>query len=171
MKNIKLLKPPLTIIFLNYAKKVHTLARVAPYINISKRRILMNAFLTSQFSYCPLIWMYYSRTSNRKIKKRHERCLRIIYNEKQSSFEELLQKLEHPYNFRHIRQFKMPSVNTAYHDTESVPLLGPTIWEILHDRLKKMKNVEAFKRAIKIQTPEPLLVDFISYLFKILVSN
>ena len=52
----------------------------------------MNAFFTSQFSYCPLIWMCHSRDNNRKINMLHERCLRIIYNDRQSSFDELLNK-------------------------------------------------------------------------------
>ena len=33
-----------------------------------------------------------SRTIKRKINRLHERCLRIIYNDKQSSFSELLEK-------------------------------------------------------------------------------
>ena len=52
----------------------------------------MNAFFNSQFSYCPLIWMCHSRIINKKINRLHERCLRIIYCDKQSSFEELLEK-------------------------------------------------------------------------------
>ena len=52
----------------------------------------MNAFSNSQFSYCPLIWMCHNRTPNRKINRIHERCLRIIYNDKQSSFKMLLEK-------------------------------------------------------------------------------
>ena len=34
----------------------------------------------------------HSRTNNRKINRLHERCLRIIYNDKQSSFIKLLEK-------------------------------------------------------------------------------
>ena len=45
------------------------------------------SFFTSQFSYCPFIWMYCNRTNNEKINRLYERCLRIIYQEKQS-FEE-----------------------------------------------------------------------------------
>ena len=52
----------------------------------------MNAFFNSQFNYCPLVWMFHSRCNNNKINRLHERCLRIIYNDKQSSFEELLEK-------------------------------------------------------------------------------
>ena len=36
--------------------------------------------------------MCHSRESNRKINRLHERCLRTIYNDKQSSFNELLEK-------------------------------------------------------------------------------
>ena len=36
--------------------------------------------------------MFHSRSLNKKINQLHERCLRIIYNDKRSSFEELLVK-------------------------------------------------------------------------------
>ena len=52
----------------------------------------MKVFFNSQFSYCPFIRMCYSRIINKKINRLHERCLRIIYFDKQSSFEELLEK-------------------------------------------------------------------------------
>ena len=61
-------------------------------MSFNKRKLLINAFFTSQFSYCPLVWMCHSRTNNRKINMLHERCLRIIYSDKQSSFTELLNK-------------------------------------------------------------------------------
>ena len=51
----------------------------------------MNAFFKSQFSYCPLSWMFHSRTLNNKINRLHERCLRIIYNDNTSSFTDLLE--------------------------------------------------------------------------------
>ena len=51
----------------------------------------MNSFFRLQFNYCPLMWMCYSRTNNRKINRLHERWLRIIYNDKQS-FIKLLEK-------------------------------------------------------------------------------
>ena len=52
----------------------------------------MNAFFNSQFNYCPVIWMCHSRALNNKINRLHERCLRIIYNHKTSTFKELLEK-------------------------------------------------------------------------------
>ena len=38
------------------------------------------------------MWMCHNRTTNRKINWLHERCLRIIYNDKQSFFKMLLEK-------------------------------------------------------------------------------
>ena len=62
----------------NASRNINALARVAPYMSISKRRILMNAFFKSQFNYCPLVWMFHSRINNTKINRLHERCLRTI---------------------------------------------------------------------------------------------
>ena len=73
-------------------RKLHALSRVTPYMNFSKRRILMNAFFKSQFSYCPLVWMCHSCANNNKINRLQERCLRVIYSDKQSSFQTLLEK-------------------------------------------------------------------------------
>ena len=52
----------------------------------------MNVFFNSQFNYCPLIWMCHSHENNNKINRLHERCLIIIYNDKRSSFNALLEK-------------------------------------------------------------------------------
>ena len=57
-----------------------------------KLRITMKAFVSSQFAYCPLIWMFHSRQINHKINKLHESALRIVYNDHFSSFKELLSK-------------------------------------------------------------------------------
>ena len=73
-------------------RKLNALSRVTPYMDLSKRRILLNPFFISQFSYCPSIWMFHSRGKINKINRIHERCLRIIYNDKKSTFHELLEK-------------------------------------------------------------------------------
>ena len=38
------------------------------------------------------IWMFHSRNLNNEINRLHERCPRVIYNDKTSSFEQLLEK-------------------------------------------------------------------------------
>ena len=70
--------------------KLNALTRLVNYIDLPKRRILKNAFFNAQFNYCPTIWMFHSRSLNNKITRLHERCLKMIYNDKQSNFEEVL---------------------------------------------------------------------------------
>ena len=73
-------------------KKVNVLSRITPYMNTAKRRILMNSFFASRFGYCPLIWMFHNHTINNKINGLHERCLRIVYSDKNSNYKQLLEK-------------------------------------------------------------------------------
>ena len=61
-------------------------------MRLKKKKLLMNAFITSQFNYCPLVWMCHSRAPNTRIYKIHERALRIVYNDDISPFQDLLEK-------------------------------------------------------------------------------
>ena len=49
----------------------------------------MNAFIKSHFGYCPLLWMYHSRSLHTHINKIHESTLHITYKDNNSSFEQL----------------------------------------------------------------------------------
>ena len=78
----------------NVCKKVshqlHALTRISHFMSTDKLRMVMKAFIESQFGYCPLVWMFHSRTLNNRINQLHERALRLAY--KDSSFEDLLLK-------------------------------------------------------------------------------
>ena len=150
----------------------------------------MNASFNSQFNYCPLIWMCHNRENNNKINRPHERCLRIIYNDKRSSFNALLEKdgsvsihernikilatemfkvsknlalpqmqeifklKDQPhYNLRYNSLFFRSLVKSVYKDTESLPFLGPKIWDILPDTYKDMPDLNSFKLALKRWRP------------------
>ena len=73
-------------------KKINVLGRLVNYISFDKCRMVMKVMIESQFNYCPLIWMFYSRIFNNKINRLHERALRIVYSDHKSSFCELLEK-------------------------------------------------------------------------------
>ena len=70
--------------------KVTALARMVRFLPFYKKRVLMKAFIMSQFSYCPLIWMFCSRKMNKKINYIHEKVLRLVYNDYTDTFEDLL---------------------------------------------------------------------------------
>ena len=71
------------------SQKLHALARVSAFVNPDKLRLLMNSFIKSQFSYCPLIWMFHDRGLNAKVNKIQERALRIVYKTQKSHFQNL----------------------------------------------------------------------------------
>ena len=54
--------------------------------------MLLRAFIESQFSFCPLIWMFHSRILNDKINRLHEKALRIVHRDYKSKVDELLEK-------------------------------------------------------------------------------
>ena len=171
-------------------QKVHVLARITPYMYISKRKLLMNAFFKAHFSYSPLVWVYHSRSMNNKINRLHGRCLRIIYNDKTSSFADLLAKdgsvtihtrnlqvlasemfklhknmsteLIHGLlfvrqthcNLRNPHHFAIPSINSVYYSPENISNLGPTLWNLVPDRLKELNSLSSFKNEIKRWQPE-----------------
>ena len=67
---------------------------------------IMNAFITSHFGYCSLIWMCHNRKINKQINKIHERALRIVYVDNTSNFDELLKRSKsvsiHNRNIQHL---------------------------------------------------------------------
>ena len=59
-------------------------------MDLNKKRLLLNVFFISEFNYCHLVWMCHNDTEI-EIIRLHERCLCLIYIDKKSSLEELLE--------------------------------------------------------------------------------
>ena len=75
-------------------------------MSLERRRTLMKSSIESQSGYCPFVWMFCGRKTNNRTNHLHERTLRIVYNESQSSFENLLRKDRLvSINHRNIRSF------------------------------------------------------------------
>ena len=72
-------------------QKLHALARVVNFMDLAKRKSLMKAYITSQFNYCPLVYMFHSRQLNNRINKKHERALRLVYKDNKLAFNDLLE--------------------------------------------------------------------------------
>ena len=87
----------------------------------------MKAFILSQFSCCPLVLMWYSRTLNNKINKLHERALRLVYDDRQSKFEELLNR-DKPVTIHHR--------NLQVHPTELYKVHHRLAPESMNDNFK-----------------------------------
>ena len=147
------------------SNKVHVLARITPYMYVSKRQLLMTHFwrLNSATVYlcgCAIVVWWIN-----KINRLHERFLRIIYNDKASSFENFVSKrlighhtrkkfasswqyLRHIRTCRQNYHFANPSKNYVYHGSESISSLGPRIWNLVSDSLKEFDSISSFKKII-----------------------
>ena len=78
--------------FKKASNKLHAVARVSKYMTKDKLRTIINAFFSSSFAYCLLVWVFHNRTLNNRINKLQERALCLVHNDNTSSFYELLQK-------------------------------------------------------------------------------
>ena len=72
------------------AQKLHALPIVSTYMSFNQKKLIFNAFILSQFNYCPLIWLCHSRSLNNHINRIHERALHIVFCDYISSFDELI---------------------------------------------------------------------------------
>ena len=55
-----------------------------------KRRTLFKAFVFFQFNYCPLVWMFHTKELNNRINSLHKKALRLTYQSRNLSLDELL---------------------------------------------------------------------------------
>ena len=126
------------------SKKLHALARIAKYIDINKRRMLMKTFVSSHFSYFPLIWMFHSRKPEHRINRIHKRTLKLAYQDSfDLTFQELLAKTKSVSVHQKNLQFLATEI---FKSKTGVP---PELMnEISHfvERLYNLKSSYAFER-------------------------
>ena len=150
--------------------KLNALTRITPYMELTKRRILMNAFFDSQFNYCALIWMFHSRKLNNKINRlendnsvsihhRNVQTLAIeMYKVTNGLSPEIIYEIfqireEFRYNLRYTSQFTIPPIHSVYNGRESVSYMGPKIWELILPAFKPINFLSGFKKAMKEWKP------------------
>ena len=75
----------------NIYQKLSALVRLTKSTSPLQRKTLLNSFIKSQFSYCPL--MFTSKELNKKIKRIHEKFLRSVLNGHQSTLDEMYEVL------------------------------------------------------------------------------
>ena len=164
------------------------------YMDIQKWRTIMKSCITSQFSYCPFVWIFHSRKLNNKINAIHEKVLRIDWCDKHSPFQQLLDnsvsmhhrnemfkvnmnlspdlindiflKRTNTYTLRRNDRFSIRQVNSVYHGTKSLSFLGPNFWELVPSEINESESLEIFKRRKKNWSLFNVPVDCIRSIFQ-----
>ena len=94
----------------NATLKLSALSRINKYLSFNQKLLLVNSFVKSQFTYCPLSWMFFSTTLNNSLNNIHERALCLVHNNYDSSFYDILEmsneKTIHKI-FRFLEQFSL----------------------------------------------------------------
>ena len=106
------------------------------------KRLLLNSVIKSHFSYCPLIWMFCSRSLNNLINRIHERALRSILNDHVSTFQDILEitqeKMIHQNNLKNLAK----EIYKFFNDL-SPPILNGAF--MIRNSKYNLRNFQNFK--------------------------
>ena len=86
--------------------------------------------------------MCHNRTNNRKINRLHERCLRIIFNDKQSSFIKLLEKDNSV--FIHQRNLQILAIEMFKVSNGLSPILMGDIFKLRVEQTYNLRKLSQF---------------------------
>ena len=75
-------------IYLKANNKTNALLRIRKFLNLELAQVLAEAYISSNFRYCPLIWMFCGKMSDNLIVKTHYRTLNAICDTQTRSHEE-----------------------------------------------------------------------------------
>ena len=68
------------------SQKLHAISHISYFLDTEKLKQLIQAFILSQCSYCPSVWMFCNRHLNNKINHIHKEALSITYKDGVSDF-------------------------------------------------------------------------------------
>ena len=77
-------------------KQLNVLQRLKGSLDQDSRMAIYKSFIMSNFNYCPLIWMFTSKTSLSKLENIQKRALRFVLNDYQSGYTDLLHNAKVP---------------------------------------------------------------------------
>ena len=78
------------------ARQLNVLQRISKFLSEETRLLVFKSFIRSNFSYCPIVWHFCSKTNTEKLEKLQYRGLKIVFNCYDSSYEELLNRANLP---------------------------------------------------------------------------
>ena len=71
---------------------LRALERISKHLSTDSKRYVYNAFIASHFSYCNIVWHFTSIQNAIKMERVNKRALRIIFDDDDSNYSQLLQK-------------------------------------------------------------------------------
>ena len=78
------------------AGQLNVLYRISKFLSTDCKILIYKSFIRSNFNYCPLVWHFCNKTNTEKLEKLQLRALRIVFNDFNSSYSDLLIKADMP---------------------------------------------------------------------------
>ena len=95
---------------LRLSEVLNVLLRLSKFLTIETKILIYKSFIKSSFNFCPLVWHFCSKTSSAKMEKLQYRALRLVFNDFDSSYETLLERVNMP--TLHISRIILIAVET-----------------------------------------------------------
>ena len=73
-------------------RQLNVLQRMRGSLDYVSKMAIYNSFIISNFNYCPVVWMFTSKSSLNKLENIQKRALRFVCNDFVSNYSELLEK-------------------------------------------------------------------------------
>ena len=168
------------------SQRLSAFVRIAHSLKFEQRKLLLNTFVTSQYSDVSVVWMSHNRKSNNHINRIHERALRIAYQRLMNVWQKTVSskfkvvvyrnyvlkylKLKwsllynHEWHFWHHRmpipsnklRCKSQNIRTARYGIETATFADSRIWSYLPSELKEDTLLNKFRLKTKTWKPENL---------------
>ena len=84
----------ISIISRKASQQINILQRLSKFLCFDSRLLVYNSFISSNFKYCPVTWMFCGKMNVSKLEKIQERALRFVYKDMSSAYKCLLEKGE-----------------------------------------------------------------------------
>jgi hypothetical protein len=72
------------------SQQLNVLKRLGSLLNRLSKLTIFHSFILSNFNFCPLAWHFCTEKNSKMLEKVQERALRFVYEDYNSSYEELL---------------------------------------------------------------------------------
>ena len=74
------------------ARQINVLKRLSKILDENSKLTIFKSFILCHFNYCPLVWHFCGKTNTKKLERLQERALKFIFNDREYTYSELLQK-------------------------------------------------------------------------------
>ena len=139
------------------------LQRLKSSLDYDSRMVIYKSFIISIFNYCPVVWLFTSKSSLSKLENTQKRALRFVLNDYESDYNDLLTKAKVPgIKIMTLRQWAIEVYKSA---TKINPEYLNELF-LSKQCTYNLRNVSVLERP-KVNTTQFGLKSFKSYGYKI----